>query len=179
MAVSMRLRRTGKRKQAYFRIVVADSRSPRDGRFIETLGNYDPNQEPARIEIDAERALHWLKSGARPSDTVRSLLSKEGILARLAEEQPGHAVLKRAQPGKTSRKTREAEAKKQAADEAKKKAEQEAEAAKAGEKEAEAPEAGEKEAEAAEAEEKEAEAAEASEAEQTAGEDAEEETPED
>lgn len=179
MAVSMRLRRTGKKKQAYFRIVVADSRSPRDGRFIEALGNYDPNQDPASIEIDTERALHWLKNGARPSDTVRSLLSKEGVLARLAEEQPGHAVLKRAQPGKTSRKTREAEAKKLAAAEAEKKAEQEAEATEAEEKEAEAAKAEEKEAEAAETEEKAAEAAEAPESEETAGEDAEEETPED
>ncbi|MFO7767849.1 MAG: 30S ribosomal protein S16 [bacterium] len=148
MAVSMRLRRTGKKKQAYFRVVVADSRSPRDGRFIEILGNYDPTQNPAKIEIDEERALHWLKSGAQPSDTVRSLLSKQGILARLAEEEPGHAVLERVQPGKTPKKTREAEARKRAAAEAEAqaKAEEEAAAAGSGEK-AEAEETAEETAE--------------------------------
>ncbi len=97
MATRIRLRRTGKKKQAYYRVVVADSRSPRDGRFIEILGNYNPNSNPPRIEIDEGRTLYWLKNGARPTDTVRSLLSKEGILARLAEEMPGHAVLKRPQ----------------------------------------------------------------------------------
>ena len=95
MATRIRLRRTGKKKQVFYRIVVADSRSPRDGRFIEILGNYNPNSNPPQIEIDEGRALYWLKNGARPTDTVRSLLSKKGILAMLAEEMPGHAVLKR------------------------------------------------------------------------------------
>jgi small subunit ribosomal protein S16 len=95
VATRIRLRRTGKKKQAYYRVVVADSRSPRDGRFIEILGNYNPNSNPARIEIDEERSIYWLKNGAQPSDTVRSLLSKKGILAKLAEEMPGHATLKR------------------------------------------------------------------------------------
>jgi len=95
VATRIRLRRTGKKKQAYYRIVVADSRSPRDGRFIEILGNYDPRSNPPQIEIDKDRTLYWLKNGAKPTDTARSLLSKKGILAMLAEEMPGHAVLKR------------------------------------------------------------------------------------
>lgn len=97
MATRIRLRRTGKKKQAYYRVVVADSRSPRDGRFIEVLGNYNPNTKPAQVEINEERALYWLASGAKPTDTVRSLLSKKGILAKLAEQKPDHAVLKRPQ----------------------------------------------------------------------------------
>ena len=95
MAIRMRLRRTGKKKQAYYRVVVAESTSPRDGRFIEVVGHYDPNRDPAHIEFNEERVLYWLKSGAHPTDTVRSLLSKKGLLARLAEEHPGHAVLDR------------------------------------------------------------------------------------
>lgn len=95
MAIRMRLRRTGKKKQAYYRVVVADSTSPRDGRFIEVVGHYDPNRDPAHIEFNEARALYWLKTGAHPTDTVRSLLSKKGLLAKLAEEHPGHAVLAR------------------------------------------------------------------------------------
>jgi len=95
VAIRMRLRRTGKKKQAYYRVVVAESTSPRDGRFIEVVGHYDPNRDPAHIEFTEERALYWLKSGAHPTDTVRSLLSKQGLLARLADEHPGHAVLDR------------------------------------------------------------------------------------
>ena len=95
MATRIRLRRTGKKKQVFYRIVVADSRSPRDGRFIEILGNYNPKGNPPQIEIDEGRTLYWLKNGAMPTDTVRSLLSKKGILAMLAEEMPGHSVLKR------------------------------------------------------------------------------------
>ena len=95
MAIRMRLRRTGTKKQAYYRVVVAESTSPRDGRFIEVVGHYDPNRDPAHIEFDEARTLYWLKSGAHPTDTVRSLLSKKGLLARLAEEHPGHAVLAR------------------------------------------------------------------------------------
>ncbi|MGH2766767.1 MAG: 30S ribosomal protein S16, partial [Actinomycetota bacterium] len=66
--VKIRLMRMGKRKQPYFRVVVADSRSPRDGRFIENIGRYHPRAHPSVIEIDEERALHWLKNGAQPSD---------------------------------------------------------------------------------------------------------------
>ncbi len=95
MATRIRLRRTGKKKQAYYRFVVADSRSPRDGRFIEILGNYNPHTDPPEITIDEERTLYWLKTGAQPSNTARSLLSKKGILKRLAEERPDHPLLKK------------------------------------------------------------------------------------
>ncbi len=74
--LSIRLRRTGSTKRPHYRVVVADSRDSRDGRFIEVLGHYDPRQNPAAFTIDAERAKHWLAQGARPSDTVRSLLGK-------------------------------------------------------------------------------------------------------
>jgi small subunit ribosomal protein S16 len=77
--VKIRLMRMGKRKQPYYRVVVADSRSPRDGRFIENIGKYHPRAHPSVIDIDEERALHWLKNGAQPSDPVRVLLQKTGI----------------------------------------------------------------------------------------------------
>jgi small subunit ribosomal protein S16 len=72
--LSIRLRRTGAAKRPYYRVVVADSRSTRDGRFVEVLGHYDPRRDPAVVQIDTERAKYWLDKGARPSDTVRSLL---------------------------------------------------------------------------------------------------------
>ena len=74
--LSIRLRRTGAAKRPYYRVVVADSRSTRDGRFVEVLGHYDPRPDPAVVQIDTERAQHWLDRGARPSDTVRSLLKR-------------------------------------------------------------------------------------------------------
>jgi small subunit ribosomal protein S16 len=77
--VKIRLMRMGKRKQPYFRVVVADSRSPRDGRFIENIGKYHPRAHPSVIDIDEERALHWLRNGAQPSDPVRVLFEKTGI----------------------------------------------------------------------------------------------------
>ncbi len=79
MAVRIRLRRMGRKKRPYYRIVVADSRSPRDGRFIETLGTYNPLEEPIQVEVKEERVYYWLKNGAQPSQTVRSLLSRKGI----------------------------------------------------------------------------------------------------
>ena len=82
MAVKIRLKRMGAKKKPFYRIVVADSRSPRDGRFIETIGTYNPLTEPAEIKIDEELALKWLQNGAKPSDTVRNLLSKQGILEK-------------------------------------------------------------------------------------------------
>ena len=109
MATRMRLRRAGKKKQAHYRVVVADSRSPRDGRFIEIVGHYDPNRDPAHIEFKEERTLYWLKNGAMPTDTVRSLLSRKGLLAKLAEEHPDHAVLRRV-ARKKGRKGADAEA---------------------------------------------------------------------
>ena len=74
--LSIRLRRTGAARRPYYRVVVADSRAPRDGRFVEVLGHYDPRPDPAVVKIDTERAKHWLDKGARPSGTVRSLLKR-------------------------------------------------------------------------------------------------------
>ncbi|ANB59185.1 MULTISPECIES: 30S ribosomal protein S16 [Anoxybacillaceae] len=82
MAVKIRLKRMGAKKSPFYRIVVADSRSPRDGRFIETIGTYNPVAEPAEVKINEELALKWLQNGAKPSDTVRNLLSKQGILEK-------------------------------------------------------------------------------------------------
>ena len=78
--VKMRLRRIGAKKAPSYRIVVADSRSPRDGRFIEQIGFYDPLKNPAEIKIDADKAKQWLANGAQPTETVRSLLKKTEIL---------------------------------------------------------------------------------------------------
>ncbi len=82
MAVKIRLQRHGKKNFAFFHIVVADSRSPRDGRFIEQLGSYNPNTNPATIVLNSERALAWLKVGAEPTLTARRILSYEGVLLR-------------------------------------------------------------------------------------------------
>ena len=80
MAVKIRLRRMGQKKAPFYRIVVADSRSPRDGRFIEQIGHYDPMTDPATVEIDAEKAAQWIKNGAQPTETVRALLKKQNII---------------------------------------------------------------------------------------------------
>ena len=82
MAVKIRLQRHGKKNFAFFHIVVADSRAPRDGKFIEQLGSYNPNTNPATIVMDSEKALAWLKVGAQPTLTARRLLSYEGVLLR-------------------------------------------------------------------------------------------------
>jgi len=82
MAVRIRLARHGRKKHAIYYVVVADAKSPRDGRFIEKLGTYNPNTDPATIEIDADRALHWYLEGAQPSDTVRAILKYRGVLKR-------------------------------------------------------------------------------------------------
>ena len=82
MSTKIRLTRCGRRNRAYFRVVVADSRKARDGRFIEILGCYQPVENPPKIEIDEERALKWLEKGALPSQTVRSLFRKLGILQK-------------------------------------------------------------------------------------------------
>ncbi len=79
MAVKIRLRRMGAKKAPYYRVVVADSRYPRDGRFIEEIGVYNPLTEPATVEIDTEKAQKWIANGAQPTDTVRVLLKKVGI----------------------------------------------------------------------------------------------------
>ena len=77
--VKIRLRRMGAKKNPFYRIVVADSRCPRDGRFIEEIGTYDPLQNPALINVDLEKAQTWIKNGAQPTDTVRGLLKKAGL----------------------------------------------------------------------------------------------------
>ena len=77
--VKIRLRRLGAKKAPFYRVVVADSRYPRDGRFIEEIGTYDPRQDPAAIRIDVERAQAWIKTGAQPTETVRALLKKAGL----------------------------------------------------------------------------------------------------
>jgi small subunit ribosomal protein S16 len=82
MAVKIRLARHGKKNHAYFHIVVADSRAPRDGRLIETLGTYNPNTDPATITLDQERALYWINTGAQPTLTARRLLSYRGVLLK-------------------------------------------------------------------------------------------------
>ncbi len=84
MAVKIRLARHGATKRPYYRIVVADSESKRDGRFLENVGTYDPKTDPARVTFKAERVRYWLERGATPTDTVRSLLKKEGLLAKPA-----------------------------------------------------------------------------------------------
>jgi len=84
MATKIRLKRMGAKKNPFYRIVVADARSPRDGRFIEEIGYYDPATEPATIKIDEEKALKWLADGAKPTDTAKSLLQKQGIIAKFA-----------------------------------------------------------------------------------------------
>jgi small subunit ribosomal protein S16 len=82
--VKIRLRRMGAKRRPFYRLVVADSRSPRDGRFIEQLGYYDPLTEPATVKIDEEKVVRWLTQGAQPSDAARTLLKREGVLERYA-----------------------------------------------------------------------------------------------
>ena len=87
MSVRIRLMRLGAKKRPFYRVVVADQRSPRDGRFIENIGRYQPMDDPSVIEIDEERALHWLRVGAQPSNTVRVLMTKVGIWERFESEK--------------------------------------------------------------------------------------------
>ncbi len=85
MAVKIRLKRMGAKRAPFYRIVAADSRAPRDGRFIEQLGTYDPTKNPAVITVKEEEVLNWLSKGAQPSDTVRSLLQQKGVMKKFAE----------------------------------------------------------------------------------------------
>lgn len=82
MSVKIRLKRMGSKKRPFYRIVVADSRSPRDGRFIETVGTYNPLTEPESVTLKEENILNWLSNGAQPSDTVRNILSKNGVMKK-------------------------------------------------------------------------------------------------
>ncbi|WNQ13706.1 30S ribosomal protein S16 [Paenibacillus aurantius] len=87
MAVRIRLKRMGAHKAPFYRVVVSDSRSPRDGRFIEEIGTYNPLTQPAAVNIDEEKALKWLQTGAQASDTVRNLFSKAGIMTKFHESK--------------------------------------------------------------------------------------------
>jgi small subunit ribosomal protein S16 len=89
MAVKLRLKRMGSKQKPFYRIVAADSRFPRDGRFIETVGTYNPIAKPAEIKIDKEVAIKWLSNGAEPTDTVKTLLKNEGILKEFASSKKG------------------------------------------------------------------------------------------
>ena len=89
MAVKIRLKRMGAKKSPFYRIVAADSRSPRDGRYIEVVGTYNPVVQPAEVKIDEELALKWLQNGAKPSDTVRNLFSNEGIMEKFHNAKYG------------------------------------------------------------------------------------------
>ena len=80
MAVKIRLRRMGAKRAPFYRVVVADSRFPRDGRFIEEIGTYDPTKDPVAVNIDSEKAKKWIANGAQPTDTVKALLKKNGVL---------------------------------------------------------------------------------------------------
>ena len=82
MAVKIRLRRMGAKKAPFYRVVVADSRYPRDGRFIEEIGYFDPTKEPSVIKVDADKAKEWIAKGAQPTDTVKTILKKEGIIEK-------------------------------------------------------------------------------------------------
>lgn len=87
MAVKLRLKRGGSKQRPFYRIVASDARSPRDGRFIDTIGTYNPIPENYEVKIDEKKALYWLANGAQPTDTVRNLLSKNGIMAKHAESK--------------------------------------------------------------------------------------------
>ena len=85
MAVKIRLKRMGAKKAPFYRVVVADSRYPRDGRFIEEIGYYDPTKDPAIVKIDEDKAVKWIQNGAQPTDTARSLLRQTGVLKKVHE----------------------------------------------------------------------------------------------
>lgn len=96
MAVRIRLRRGGKKKQPFYRIVAADSRSPRDGRFLEIIGHYNPIPKVEEVDVKHDRLIYWLKEGAKPTDTVRSLLKRKGIWSDImAEVKPTAAAQKK------------------------------------------------------------------------------------
>ena len=87
MAVKLRLKRMGAKQRPFYRVVAADSRFPRDGRFLEVVGTYNPIMKPAEVKIDEEKALYWLSKGAQPTETVKNILSKEGIMKKFAESK--------------------------------------------------------------------------------------------
>jgi len=102
MSVRIRLRRLGAKKRPFYRVVVADQRSPRDGRFIEAIGKYHPLEDPSLIEIDEERALEWLMKGAQPSQAVQNLLRVTGIWEKFSAQRPQKTPKPKAATAKTS-----------------------------------------------------------------------------
>jgi small subunit ribosomal protein S16 len=114
VAVKIRLMRMGKRKQPTYRVVVADSRSPRDGRNIETIGHYRPRQDPSAVDIDGEKALSWLRQGAQPTEQVQKLLSVAGVWAQFESEKGGRVDTKLARRRIGDPKAEAKKAKKQA-----------------------------------------------------------------
>ena len=106
MSVRIRLRRMGSKKRPFYRVVVADQRSPRDGRFIENIGKYHPLDEPSIIDIDEERAMHWLGVGAQPSESVQRLMEKIGIWEKFEAVKPPKAK-KAAKPKAKAKKEKE------------------------------------------------------------------------
>ncbi len=112
MAVKLRLMRMGKKKHPTYRVVAADSRSPRDGRFIELIGRYDPHPHPSVVEIDNDRAMHWLEVGAQPTDAVRKLLEISGAWGQFRVKRGDvHVVGETAPPEERERKSKKARAK--------------------------------------------------------------------
>lgn len=87
MAVKLRLQRHGTTKRPFYRLVVADSRSKRDGKYLEIIGTYDPTKNPSEVKIDEARALDWLSKGAQPTDTVKNILSKAGVIAKYRQSE--------------------------------------------------------------------------------------------
>ena len=147
MAVKLRLRRMGKKRQPIYKLVAADERAPRDGRFIEALGSYNPKANPSTVEIDQERALYWLGVGAQPTITVKNLLSGAGILYKneLLKSGKSEAEVNAAMDEWSKKKEAKTNAAKSKADKEKaEKAKAKAEAAKKAEEEAAAKEAAEK-----------------------------------
>ena len=132
--VKLRLRRAGKKKHPIYKIVAADTRSPRDGRFIETVGQYNPNVNPILLTLKEERVLYWLRKGAQPTDTVRSLLSRQGLwlrwslLRRGVDEAKSQSIIERWQMQQVERGQREADRKSRRAEKKKKAAAKPAEA---------------------------------------------------
>ena len=123
MSVKIRLMRMGKKKQPTYRVVVADSRSPRDGRNIETIGHYRPRQEPAAADIDGEKALAWLRKGAQPTEQVQKLLTFSGVWAQFESEKGGRVDTKLARrrlddPKAAAKRAKKAQAAEAAAPEA-------------------------------------------------------------
>jgi small subunit ribosomal protein S16 len=149
VTVKIRLMRMGKRKQPSYRVVVADSRSPRDGRNIETIGHYGPRQDPSLVDIDGEKALAWLRKGAQPTEQVQKLLTVTGVWAQFESEKGGPVDTKLARrrlgdPKAAAKKQKKQEQAAEAAPEpaaAKDDAEKSAETEGSAEEEAAAPEA--------------------------------------